>query len=170
MGPIGLTGAKGDTGATGAKGDTGSQGPKGDTGAQGPSGVAGSAVGYKCDLTATGLVSTGTTSTCSYIRNGNLVSFRIYVSLATVTNFGSGKYFLSLPFAPIQDYVFRDGGIHDLSTGNHYQMYADADPYGIVLALMYHSGSVDVPMDSNSPLRLEARDYFYLSGTYEIAP
>jgi hypothetical protein len=117
-----------------------------------------------------GLTYGGTPATGSYIRNGNLVSFRIYVNLSTVSNFGTGSYSLSLPYTPIQDYVFRDGGIHQNGHDAHFQLYGDADSTSRNLFLLYHSGSKDVPMDGNSPLKLTTKDIMYISGTYEIQP
>lgn len=171
-GSIGPQGPKGETGLTGETGPQGPVGPKGDTGAQGPkgdTGTAGVAVRYEVEFSGEGLDYGGTPATGSYIRNGDLVSFRIYVDLSEVRDFGKGTYSLTLPYAPIQEYVFRDGAIHDRVNGNHYQMYADATPDTRVISLIYHSGRVDLPMDSNSPLKLENKDFFYISGTYEIA-
>ena len=97
-----------------------------------------------------------------------MINFRIKVNLSTVTNFGSGYYSLTLPFAPIDDYVFRDGGLHDLTANAHYQIYGDADASSTSLSLMYHSGAKDIWMDHNSPLALTTQDYFYVSGTYQV--
>jgi hypothetical protein len=112
----------------------------------------------------------------AYIRNGNLVHFRIFVDTAKVEDFGRGPYTLRLPFPPIQNYVFRDGGIHTngLSAetaggADHYQIYGDTDPESTVIYLEYHSGTRDVPMDYNSPVKMSNSVQFYISGTYETA-
>jgi len=97
-----------------------------------------------------------------------MVTFRINVNCATVTNFGTGKYTLTLPFAPVAHYMFRDGGIHHDTTA-HYQMSADAVPNSTTLELFYSSGAQDQEMDKNSPHALHTTDYFYISGTYEAA-
>jgi len=92
------------------------------------------------------------------------------VQCTTVTNFGTGQYHLTLPFEPIDDYIFRDGGFHDFSTGNHHAISADAESGTNVISL-WHPGSSakDVPFDHNTPLVVHTQDYFYIAGTYEIA-
>jgi hypothetical protein len=104
------------------------------------------------------------------------VHFRISVDTSTVTEFGKGPYTLRLPFPPIQDYVFRDGGLHTggssaatAGADNHYQIYGDTDPNSTLIYLEYHSGTKDVPMDYNSPVKMNNSVIFYISGTYEIA-
>jgi len=173
QGETGATGSQGPTGLTGADGPQGEAGPRGPQGEQGPAGPAGPAgvsVGYDPDWSGTGLVAPDRADMGAYIRNGNLVHFRIFVDTADVTDFGSGFYTLRLPFAPIQDYVFRDGGLHDGGHDNHYQVYADAESGSTLIYLMYHSGSKDVQMDHDSPIRLSNKTTFYISGNYEIAP
>lgn len=179
VGPQGPAGPQGETGATGSQGPiglTGAEGPKGDTGdrgpqgEQGPPGPAGVSVGFDPEWSGAGLVAPDRADSAGYIRNGNLVHFRIFVDTADVSDFGSGFYTLRLPFAPIQDYVFRDGGLHDGGHDNHYQVYGDAESGSTLMYLMYHSGSKDIPMDHDSPIRLSNKTTFYISGNYEIAP
>ena len=188
MGPIGETGAKGDKGdqgpqgAIGATGETGPMGPagaqgekgdKGDTGAQGPAGppgppgISGSAVYYSSSWTGTGLTYSSNPASSYYIKNGPLVHFRIYISLASVTNFGTGDYSLTLPFKAAGDYVFRDAAIHAVGSHEHYAISADVSPNSTQLMLFYPSGTRDLEMDHNSPHNLSTQDYFYISGTYE---
>jgi hypothetical protein len=104
------------------------------------------------------------------------VHFRIFVDTAKVEDFGRGPYTLRLPFPPIQNYVFRDGGLHtrghaagSANADSHYQVYGDTDPDSTLIYLEYHSGTRDVPMDYNSPVRMSNTVQFYISGTYEIA-
>lgn len=161
VGPIGPQGDKGDTGAQGDKGDVGPQGPPG------PPGISGSAIEYNSVWSGTGLTYTGDPVSSFYIKNGPLVHFRIYVSTATVTNFGTGKYTLTLPFKAVSDYVFRDAGLHANVVHEHYQISGDAEPNSNVLYLLYPSGARDVEMDHNSPFHLTQSEHFYISGTYE---
>jgi hypothetical protein len=121
-------------------------------------------------FSGTGLAFTGTPATGAYTKIGNLVHFRIKVLLTTVTNFGTGQYSLTLPFKPASNYIFRDGGFHDFSTGNHHAISADADA-GVVAVRLFHPGSSarDVSFDHNTPIVLHTADFFYISGTYEIA-
>jgi hypothetical protein len=148
-----------EKGATGATGATGAQGP-----ALNPTSES-----YSPVWSGTGLTYTGTPATGKYIKIGKLVHFRINVACTNVTNFGTGQYSLTLPFAPVADYVFRDGGFHDASTGNHHAIAADAES-GTTTITLWHPGSSakDVAFDHNTPLTVQTADYFYLSGTYEV--
>jgi hypothetical protein len=127
-------------------------------------------VPYTPVFSGTGLTFTGTPATGTYIKIGNLIHFRIKVVCTTVTNFGTGQYHLTLPFPPVTDYVFRDGGFHDFSTGNHHAISADSEPGTNVISL-WHPGSSakDIFFDHNTPLIIQTQDYFYVSGTYEAA-
>jgi hypothetical protein len=126
---------------------------------------------YNPVFSATGLTYTGTPTTGSYMKIGKMVTFRIHVDFATVTNFGTGKYSLTLPFAPVAHYIFRDGGLHhtDTNPDDHYQVAGDADPGSTTLSLYYSSGAQDLAMDKNSPHTIHTNDYLYISGTYETA-
>jgi hypothetical protein len=117
----------------------------------------------------TGLAFTGNPTVSSYLLVGTLCHFRIRVNCTTVTNFGTGQYFLTLPFAPKDDYVFRDGGIHG-NANSHYALMADAEKDELQMSLWHPGpGGQDALMDHNSPHTMSTSDYFYISGTYEIA-
>jgi hypothetical protein len=128
---------------------------------------------YNPVWSGTGLTYTGTPATGSYMKMGKMVTFRIKVDCATVagasnSGFGSGQYSLTLPFQPVTDYIFRDGGIHHVSGLAHYQMSGDAEPGTTQLTLWYTaSQGQDQAMAHNSPHALQTSDYFYISGTYE---
>ena len=117
------------------------------------------------------LTFTGTPASGSYMKQGNLVVFRIKVLYATVTSFGAGsgnKYYLTLPYAPATDYSFNGAYIKS-SNGNRYEIFAAANANSTTLA-MYHSagGGSEVSMNHNTPISALVEDYFYISGTYEI--
>lgn len=123
---------------------------------------------YTSVWSGTGLAFTGNPTVATYILIGSLCHFRIRVNCTTVTNFGTGQYKLTLPFAPKEDYVFRDGGIH-ANSGSHYALMADAEKDEVEM-LLWHPGpgGQDALMDHNSPHTLSTAAYFYVSGTYEI--
>lgn len=126
---------------------------------------------YQPVWSGTGLTYTGTPVTGHYTRFGNLVHFRIMVTCTTVTNFGTGQYHLTLPYAPVADYIFRDGGLHEI--GNHYAFSGDAEGGSIDLALYYPAKGTgnqvqDSPFTATAPKTLATTDYFYICGTYEI--
>ena len=128
---------------------------------------------YNPVWSGTGLTYTGTPATGSYMKMGKMVTFRIKVDCATVagasnSGFGSGQYSLTLPFQPVTDYIFRDGGIHHINGPAHYQMSGDAEAGTTQLTLWYTaSQGQDQAMDYNSPHALQTPDHFYISGTYE---
>ena len=118
-------------------------------------------------FSGTGLTYTGTPTTGHYIQLVKLIHFYIYVSMSTVTNFGSGQYHLTLPIASAYHYAFRDGGIHHPAQNYHFQLMADAEPNSTDLELYYTaSNGLDGAVDHNSPHVLETGDFFYLTGTY----
>lgn len=166
-----IAGIVGPSGSAGSTGATGPAGPTGPTGATGPAGPALNPTpqSFNPVWSGTGLTYTGTPATGTYIQIGKLIHFKIKVVCTNVTNFGTGQYSLTLPFAPVDDYVFRDGGFHDTSTGNHHAISADAED-GTTTMTLWHPGSSakDVAFDHNTPLTLHTADYFYVSGTYLI--
>lgn len=119
--------------------------------------------------TGTGLAHTGTPASGYYIKIGKSIFFTINVSCATVTNFGTGQYSLTIPFAPDDDYIITSGGIHDISTGFHYQIAADLEGGSTTVTLWYQSSNGrNLAMEHNQPVALAVADYFYISGTYFI--
>lgn len=144
----------------------GPQGPKGDPGDLNTGTT--TVHSYNPNLTGTGLVYSSQPATGSYIKIGNLVTFHIQVPLTTITNFGTGQYFINLPFAPVGDYAFRDGGLH--IAGNHYGVMADAEA-GTTLMDLWYAGSngQDLAMNHNSPHVLTTSGKFYVNGTYIAA-
>ena len=167
MGPQGPQGVQGIQGLQGLQGIQGLQGLKGDKGDTGATGTIGDVQSFDSIWSGTGLAPAGRIGNGIYLKSGKFVTFQIKVSTTGVTNFGSGQYSLTLPFAPSSDYVFRDAGIHDLSTNKHYSFSADAETGTTSMTLWYTGGSgQDLAFDHNSPFTLVAGDYFYVSGTY----
>ncbi len=163
---IGEQGIQGEPGIQGPKGDTGDTGPKGDTGEAGADGTPTKGT-WTPVWTGAGLVYGANTVSGNYVLIGDLVHFRIKFTLANVQSFGTGAYTVTLPFAPVADYIFRDGGLH--SNGNHYNVYLDADANSTTAELLYGAGNQEYDMDYNSPKVLTTSDFFYISGTYERA-
>jgi hypothetical protein len=115
---------------------------------------------------------TGTPATGSYIRRGNLVTFRIRVDYTTLTSFGGGagnQYFVTLPFVPAALYSFNDGLYQKGSNSNRYEILGTTN--GTTTMSMWHSaGSGNAPaMSHSTPVSAQTADYFYISGTYEVA-
>jgi len=121
----------------------------------------------------TSLTFTGTPATGSYMKQGKLVNFRIKVLYTTVTSFGSGannQYNITLPFAPVADYVFRNILYLKGSNGNQYELSAHATANSTTMSLWHSAGSGnEISVNHSAPVSAATADYFYLSGTYESA-
>ncbi|MDA8718841.1 collagen-like protein, partial [Aquiluna sp.] len=187
-GPIGPTGAQGPRGATGPQGpvgpsggEQGPAGPQGETGPQGPTGPTGPAgaaaviPGKESYQPTFGVVEgsgdapswTSEPAVGSYVKLGNLVFFDIEVSLATISDFGSGNYTLTLPFASDSEFTVRSGGIHrGGSKDNHYNLLGEMTAGSSVMELRYASGAQDQAFDHNSPYSLTTAGEFHISGVY----
>lgn len=122
---------------------------------------------YTPVLSGTGLIVTNNLATGHYTLIGNLVFFRIKVPLTYVSNFGTGSYNLTLPFAPAADFVVRDGIINDASAAVKYTLSVHGTLGSTTASLKYSAGSQFYDVDYNSPLVLATADSFIVSGTYE---
>jgi hypothetical protein len=164
-------------------------GPTGPQGATGPTGPAGPesnpvAVRYTSAFTATGLTFTGTGVTAPgynsyYVKTGALVTFYVEVSCATVTNFGTGQYALSLPFLPAQGgnhfagWVWRDPAI-PADDANHIILNADHNGATKQLDLHFLVGApanpkpvIENKLSQGAPgYNLTTVSKLYVNGTY----
>jgi hypothetical protein len=120
---------------------------------------------------STQLAFTGTPAVGSYMKHGKLVHFRVKVSYTTASSFGSGngnQYYVTLPFAPAEDYVFRNALYKKVSNGNNYELSAHVAANSTTMSLWHSSGSGNEnPMNHTYPTSPATADYFYISGTYE---
>lgn len=109
--------------------------------------------------------------TGTYNKIGNLVHFAIDVDMDNITNFGTGQYYMDLPFKAKRNYLFSDGCLHDFSTGDQYAILAHmlADSNRITLLSVASNGR-HVPFTHNVPVTLATADNFHIAGTYEIKP
>lgn len=103
-----------------------------------------------------------------WTRLDNLVNFAIDVDMDNITNFGTGQYYMKLPFPSKYNLLLSNGCIHDQSTGREYAIL------GHVLAgtdtmtlLTTDSNGRQEPFTSSVPFALNALDNFHITGTYE---
>lgn len=130
---------------------------------------------------ATFVVAGGTTGTAptftgaplfsgTYVKIGNLVHFEIQVDMDNITNFGTGQYYVDLPFPAKYGYKFREGCLHDISATRDYEIggHVNAGQSRVTLTSMdTQSGKVfDIPFTSSNPITLTTADNFHVSGTY----
>jgi len=103
----------------------------------------------------------------SYVRTGQLVHFQIQVDMDNISDFGTGQYYVDLPFAAKYNYTFKDGSLIDASSNDRHNIggYVTANTERIFLTFTDSSGH-DAIFDYNSPVVLNSADSFYISGTY----
>ena len=124
-------------------------------------------VAYTPIWSGTGLTYSSNPATGSYIKIGRLVHFTININCATVTNFGTGQYSVTLPFAPSVQYVFRDGQVYDDSAVQHYRILGEGIPSTTNMLLWYGGTTNDLAFKFNTPVNpLSVADDWYVSGTY----
>lgn len=110
--------------------------------------------------------------TGSYTKIGNICYFNIMVDFTNILTFGSGQYYLTLPFEPLYPVQFSSGCLHDISTGIDYPIYAHTEDSSnrILLKSIDAQGNTayNVPFQEGSPVALSTADNFHIAGTYEI--
>lgn len=185
VGPAGEEGPEGARGATGAQGEQGEPGlqgvqgpqgiqgeigPRGATGPQGPEGPAAAEVSYTVGGgTIGGTQPTFTGAPMFYgssIRNGDLVFVRINVDFDNITNFGTGQYYVTVPYPSKYDLEIRGGYIVDDNKSNYYMLAGRLTAGSTQMTLWRATSSQDEIFDYNSPVLLTTSDSFHISGSY----
>lgn len=116
-----------------------------------------------------GLTFTGTPATGSYIKIGNFVLVQIDVVFTTVTNFGTGQYSLTLPFASKYHTDVYGGSVHDITNQgiDHYSIKGHLTPSSIIMTVWdMASAAQDEPMTHQQPFNLAQADRFHMSFSY----
>jgi hypothetical protein len=137
------------------------------------SSAAGVPVAYTPTFAGTGVAFTAAPATGSYMKVGKLVHFRILLDFANVTNFGTGAYSVTLPFAPADAYMFRNGGLHDGTS--HYAVSGEVAPGSTTLALKFNdvigtgnnANVQDADLKYNAPITMLTSYNLHISGYYE---
>ena len=103
----------------------------------------------------------------SYVKTGPLVHFQIQVDMDNITNFGTGQYYVDLPFPAKYGYQVKQGCLHDDSSGRQYAIGGHVFAGQSTLALTFtNSAGQDEAFDHNSPVTLNVADNFHIAGTY----
>jgi hypothetical protein len=106
----------------------------------------------------------------SYIKTGPLVHFQIQVDMDNITNFGTGQYYVDLPFPAKYGYKFREGCLHDISATKDYEIgghvYAGESRLNLTSTDASGNTVYDIPFVHNNPTTLSTADNFHISGTY----
>jgi hypothetical protein len=87
-----------------------------------------------------------------------------------ITNFGTGQYYVDLPFDAKYGYQVKEGCLHDISTSNQFAIGGHVAAGTNRLYLTYTgSNGQDEMFDFNSPVTLAVEDNFHISGNYITA-
>lgn len=107
----------------------------------------------------------------TYVKIGSLVHFQIQVLFTNITSFGTGQYYVDLPFPAKYGYQMRNGCIHDTSNGNQWAITGHVLAGESRMSLFFSAGSgQDEIFDYNSPFVLQTVDKFHISGDYIMEP
>jgi hypothetical protein len=105
--------------------------------------------------------------TGDWIRWDSTVHFAIEVDFDNITNFGTGQYYLKLPFVSKNNYLLSDGCLHDDSTGNQYSVLGHVVGGSDILTLLsVSSNGRHVPFTNSVPVNIDVADNFHIAGIY----
>ena len=102
---------------------------------------------------------------------GKLCHFAIAVDMDNILTFGTGQYFVKLPYPSNHDIILSDGCLHDESTGDQYAILGHVVEGSDILELYsISSNGKHVPFSDsdNLPIKLNKLDNFHIAGSYEI--
>ena len=119
----------------------------------------------------TGVVVSGPAFYGRYTLIGNICYFAYNVLFTNITNFGTGQYFMDLPFPTASPFVTRQGCLHDTSTGLQYQIsgHAFVNTTRMDLFTTDSQGNriYDFAFNQGEPITLTTTDTFHIEGFYE---
>ena len=124
---------------------------------------------YSPVWSGTGLTYSNNPAAGSYIKIGNFVQVQIDVVFTSVTNFGTGAYSLTIPFASKYHTDVYGGSVHDITNQgiDHYSLKGHLSPGSTTFTIWdMASASKDEPMDHNTPFNLAQADRFHMSFSY----
>lgn len=111
----------------------------------------------------------GPVFTATYTRFGDMVHFAYTVDFTNILTFGTGQYYMTLPYNARRNYTFTGGSLYDDSSGKIYSILGTADAGTNVMKLWYiqSNGQTDT-FEYNKPITLTTADNFNITGTYEL--
>lgn len=115
---------------------------------------------------------TGNPFVAKFVRFGQMVHFHLEIEFTNVTNFGAGQYYVTLPYAPLTQYMFRGGVLHDNDLNRRYHISGEvaAGSTNLYLYTTDQHGNrlYDFAFEQGEPVTLTTSDDFDISGTYII--
>ena len=103
---------------------------------------------------------------------GHTVFFDVQIDFDNITSFGTGQYYVTLPFASKYGTMIRNGCLHDNDTGFQYHIsgHVDAGSNELQLFTTDVQGNRlrDYQFTFEEPVTLTTADNFHISGTYIV--
>jgi hypothetical protein len=119
----------------------------------------------------TGVAVSGDAFFGRYTLVGNLCYFSYQVVFTNITNFGTGQYFMDLPFPSLKPLLTRSGCLHDASSGAQYHITGHVIEGSQQMNLFFSdkvaSAVQDVAFKQGFPITLTTSDTFHIEGIYE---
>jgi len=119
----------------------------------------------------TGVVAPAEAFTGRYTLIGNLCYVSFQVDFDLITDFGTGQFFLNLPFPTLKPMMTREGCLDDASTGDQYHISGKAEAGETRLDLfttdVQGQRLKDFAFTDGEPIDLTTADSFHLEGIYE---
>jgi len=136
----------------------------------GPGALFPQSVNWTPEVSGTGFVQTSNQATGTYLKYGSMVVVNMLVPFTSVTDFGTGQYSVTLPFAAKQHADVFAGSIHNTGpTTDHYSLKGHLSAGNTIMTLWYISGSSkDEPFKHNAPITVNTTDLFHMHFIYEI--
>ena len=111
----------------------------------------------------------GPVFTATYTRFGDMIYFAYSVDFANILTFGTGQYFMTLPYNSRRPVTFSGGSLTDDSGGTVYSIIGNVAAGSNVMTLSYiKSNGETEPFEYNKPITLTTADSFDITGTYEL--
>lgn len=104
---------------------------------------------------------------------GNLCHFAIDVDMDNILTFGTGQYYMKLPFASNHNIILSDGCLHDINNSQQSQ-YAilghvlEGSDVMTLFSIASNGEHVPFSDSDNSPIKLANTDSFHIAGIFEI--
>jgi hypothetical protein len=107
-----------------------------------------------------------------YVILGSTIYFDVQVDMDNITSFGTGQFYVTLPFASKYGKMFREGCLHDASTGRQYSIsghvFAGSNELQLFTTDSQGNRIYDFPFAQGEPIALNVADNFHISGTYIV--
>lgn len=111
----------------------------------------------------------GPVFTASYTRFGDMIHFAYSVDFTNILTFGTGQYYMTLPYQSRRPTTFSGGALYDDSGSRIYSIIGIVDAGSAQMNLYYlKSNGETEPFEHNKPITLTVDDTFDISGVYEI--